>query len=63
MGRLENAIDELRKSANEADLTSLLATSREARLYNADLARELRNVIAALKSELDRREDRPRTGQ
>jgi len=32
MGRLENAIDELRKSANEADLTSLLATSREARL-------------------------------
>jgi hypothetical protein len=56
MGRLETVIDELRKIAGEADLISLLATSREARLYNADLARELRHTIAALKSELDRRE-------
>jgi hypothetical protein len=59
MGRLEIVIDGLRKSASEADSISLRATSREARLYNADLARELRNVIAALKNELDLREDGP----
>jgi hypothetical protein len=56
MGRLETVIDQLNESANRAASTSLLATSHEARLYNADLARELRDIISALKNELDRRE-------
>ena len=59
MGRLETVIDQLSESANQADLTSRFATSHETRLYNADLARELRGIIAALKNELDRREGRP----
>jgi hypothetical protein len=59
MGRLETVIGQLSESANQADLSSLFATSHEARLYNADLARELRDIITALKNELDRREGRP----
>jgi hypothetical protein len=58
MGRLETVIDQLNESANQAASTSLLGTSHEARLYNADLARELRDIISALKNELDRREGR-----
>jgi hypothetical protein len=59
MERLQTIIDELSKRADDADLISLLATSRQARLYNADLARELRDVVGALKCELDRRECGP----
>lgn len=54
MVRLQIIIDELSKRADQGDLISLLATSRQARLYNADLARELRDVVGALKNELDR---------
>jgi hypothetical protein len=48
-------IDKLGKRADESDLVALLATSREARLYNADLARELHDVVKALRRELDHR--------
>jgi hypothetical protein len=63
MERLQIMIDELSKRAEESDLLSLLATSRRARLYNADLARELRDVVGALRKELDRRQDRPFANQ
>jgi hypothetical protein len=56
MGRLETVIEQLSECADQADLSSLFATSHEARLYNSDLARELRNIVTALKNELDRRE-------
>lgn len=55
MRDIQTMIDELSRRAGESDLISLLATSRNARLYNADLARQLRDVIQALKSELDLR--------
>lgn len=58
MESLETVIDQLSEDAKQADLTSLFATSHETRLYNADLARELRDIITALKNELDRREGR-----
>ena len=58
MERLQVMIDKLSKSADDADLISLLATSREGRLYNADLARQLRDVVGALQNELDRRDGR-----
>ena len=63
MERLLIIIDELSKRADESDLLSLLATSRRARLYNADLARELRDVVGALRKELDRRQDGPLAGR
>jgi hypothetical protein len=63
MERLQIMIDELSKRAEESDLLSLLATRRRARLYNADLARKLRDVVGALKKELDRRQDRPLANQ
>ena len=52
--RLRLVIEELSKRADESELVALLATSRPARLYNADLARELRDVVGALTRELDR---------
>ena len=52
MMRLRLVIEELSKRADESELVALLATSRPARLYNADLARELRDVVEALKREL-----------
>ncbi len=58
MERLQTIIDKLSQSADDAALISLLATDRHARLYNADLARELRDVIGALQHELDRRDGR-----
>jgi hypothetical protein len=58
MTHLQNMIDELSKRADDSDLIALLATSRQARLYNAYLARELRGVVGALKMELDRRHGR-----
>jgi hypothetical protein len=47
-------IDELSNRAEDNDLIALLATSRQARLHNAHLALELRDVVRALKMELDR---------
>ena len=55
MMRLQMMIDELSNRADESDLVALLATSRQTRLYNADLARELRDVVAALRKDLDSR--------
>jgi hypothetical protein len=52
--RLQIMIDELSKRADESDMIALLASSRRARLYNADLARELSDVVGALKEELAR---------
>ena len=63
MVRLRIMIDELSKRADESDLISLLATSRKARLYNANLARELRDVVGALRKELDQRQDGPFVNQ
>ena len=45
-------IEELSGCADDSDCLALLATSREGRLHNAALARELRDVIGALKREL-----------
>ena len=53
MMRIQIMIDELSSRAEERDLISLLATSRSARLYNADLARELRDVVGVLRRELE----------
>ena len=53
MMRIQIMIDELSSRAEERDLISLLATSRGARLYNADLARELRDVVDILRRELE----------
>ena len=53
MMRIRIMIDELSRRAEEKDLISLLATSRSARLYNADLARELRDVVGVLRKELE----------
>ena len=55
MHQLQMMIDELSRRAAESDLIALLATSRQARLYNAELARELRDVVVSLQNELDRR--------
>ena len=60
MMRLQIMIDELGKRADESDLVTLLATSSQARLYNTSLARELRDVVAALKRELTKELDRRR---
>ena len=49
-------IEELSKRADDSDLIALLATSSQGRLYNAALARELRDVVAILRRELDRRQ-------
>ena len=46
---LQIMIDELSKRADECDLVILLATNSPARRYNSDLARELRDVVAALR--------------
>jgi hypothetical protein len=54
MSQLQNMIEELSRRADDNDLIALLATNRQARLYNAHLARELRDVVSALKVELDR---------
>lgn len=55
MKRLQSMIDELSTRADDSDLIALLATSPKAQLYNADLARELRDVIDSLKRELERK--------
>ena len=60
MMRLQIMINELSKRADESDLVTLLATSSQARLYNTSLARELRDVVAALKRELTKELDRRR---
>jgi hypothetical protein len=56
MLRLQNMIDELTTRADDSDLIALLATSRKARLENVALARELRDVVGALKRELHYRQ-------
>ena len=56
MRRLQEMIEELSKRANDSDLIALLATSRDARVYNVALARELRDVVEALRRELERRQ-------
>ena len=58
MMRLQTIIDEVSKRAEDSDLVTLLATSSQARLYNTDLARELRGVVAVLKRELSKELDR-----
>ena len=55
MMSLHVMIVELSRRADEIDLIALLATSREAQRYNADLARELRDIVWTLGHELDRR--------
>jgi hypothetical protein len=55
MKRLQSVINELSARADDRDLIALLTTTREARLYNADLARELRYVVESLKEELERK--------
>ena len=54
MRRLQEMIEELSKRADDSDLIALLATSSQGRLYNAALARELRDVVGILRLELDR---------
>jgi hypothetical protein len=56
MRRLQEMIEELSKHADDSDLIALLATSRQRRLHNAALAQEFRDVVEALKRELDRRQ-------
>jgi hypothetical protein len=51
MPDLGNLIDVLSERAEDSDLLALLGTSREVRLYHAALARELRDVVEALKRE------------
>jgi len=55
MRGLENLIDVLNERAADSDLLALLGTSREVRLHNAALARELRDVVKALRREMENR--------
>lgn len=55
MTRLEHLIEVLSERADDCDLLALLGTSREVRLYNAALARELRDVVEALRREVEGR--------
>ena len=52
MTHLQEMIEELSGCADDSDFLALLATSREGRLHNAALARELRDVVGVLKREL-----------
>ena len=54
--RLQEMIERLSGRADDSDLLAVLATSREGRLYNVALARELRDVIEALKCKLHQRQ-------
>jgi hypothetical protein len=54
MWHLQEMIEELSERATDSDLIALLATSRDARTYNVVLARELRDVVQALRLELKR---------
>ena len=56
MTRLEKLIETLSERATDSDLLALLGTSREVRLYNGALARELREIVETLKQETDQRE-------
>jgi hypothetical protein len=56
MMRLQNLIDELSKRADDSELVSRLATNQHTRVYNAELARELRDVVGTLKTEIDHRQ-------
>ena len=56
MMRLQEMIEQLSGRADDSDLLALLAASREVRLHNAALARELRDVIGALTRELHQRQ-------
>ncbi len=49
-------IEELSNRADDSDLIALLATSHQGRLYNAALARELRDVVEQLRRELNQRQ-------
>jgi hypothetical protein len=53
---LQQVIEDLSKRAVDSDLLALLAASRERRLYNAGLASELRELVEALKREMDLRQ-------
>jgi|HubBroStandDraft_6_1064221.scaffolds.fasta_scaffold290673_1 hypothetical protein len=53
---LQEVIEDLSKRAVDSDLLALLAASRERRLYNAGLASELRQLVEALKREMDLRQ-------
>ena len=50
---LRNMIDELSERADDSDLIALLATCQQTRLYNAHLARELRDVVRTIRMEFD----------
>jgi hypothetical protein len=56
MMHLRNMIEDLRKRVVASDLIASHTNCPRAQLYNADLARELRDVLQALKIELARRE-------
>jgi hypothetical protein len=53
---LQEVIEDLSKRAADSDLLALLAASRQRRVYNAGLARELRELAEALKREMDLRQ-------
>ncbi|MGJ4944497.1 hypothetical protein [Bradyrhizobium sp. STM 3843] len=56
MTKLEDIIDQLSTRADDCDLLALLAATDHARRYNAELARELRDVVLALRRELGQRQ-------
>jgi|SRR5579872_3337326 len=53
MSGLQELIEDLNARAADSDLLALLAASRERRLYNAVLAKALRELIETLKHEED----------
>ena len=56
MASLQRLIEDLSERAAASDLLALLAASRERRLYNAALAETLRELVEALKREMDLRQ-------
>lgn len=56
MKGLQELIEVLSRRAVDSDLLALLAASSERRLYNAALARELRDLVEALSREIDRQQ-------
>jgi hypothetical protein len=54
---LQMLIEQLTERAEQSDLIGLLAADRHTRLYNADLARELRVVVNTLRKEFDKADE------
>jgi len=56
MTGFKRLMDALNERAADSDLLALLGTSHDVRVHNAAIARELRDVAAALLCEIEKRQ-------